>query len=332
MGIFRAAVIGCGHISARHLDALEKNEKCELVAVCDINRERADAKAGKYSVKAFYNIDDLLRWGGFDVLHICTPHYLHAPMAVSAMNNGKHVLCEKPLAIHYSDAVKMCECAQKNNVYLGVCFQNRYNPASQYMKNLLDSGGLGAVTAVKGMVTWSRDESYYNADDWHGTLEKEGGGVVINQSIHTIDLMQWLSGSDIESVSGSVSQKKLAGKIETEDTADARIRFENGVEAVFYATLGYSVNSPVFLEVICEKGRIVLYDDLTVYRDGATGSKMTFDKTVGDNSYWGSGHKMLIDDFYDSILNGKKFTLSGEEGAKAVKIVDALYSDARSKN
>ena len=324
-----SAVIGCGHISGRHLDALAENEKCEIAAVCDIDKTRADAKAEKYGAKAFYHIDDLLEWGKFDVLHICTPHYLHAPMAISAMNKGKHVLCEKPLAISYSDALRMCECAEKNNVYLGTCFQNRYNPASLYIKNMLESGELGNVTAVKGMVTWSRDENYYNADDWHGTLRKEGGGVVINQSIHTIDLMQWFAGSDIESVSGSVSQKKLAGKVETEDTADARIVFKNGVSAVFYATLGYAVNSPVFLEIICEKGRIVSYDDLTVYRDGQENSAMTFAKTVGDNSYWGSGHKLLIDDFYDSILCGKDFQLCGKEGMKAVRIVDSLYSDAR---
>lgn len=326
----KTAVIGCGNISGRHLKAVAASERCELAAVCDIVKEKVDASASEYGVTAFYHIDELLAWGQFDVLHICTPHYLHPEMAIAAMNAGKHVLCEKPLAITYEDALKMCECAKENGVTLGVCFQNRYNPASRYIKNLLDSGEMGRVIGLKGFVTWDRDESYYNADDWHGTLQKEGGGVVINQSIHTIDLLQWFADSDVRSVYGSVSQKRLQGKVETEDTADALIRFENGVDALFFGTLCYTENSPVFLEIACENGKITLYDDLTVYRNGQDKETITLaPPEKGKKSYWGSGHAALIADFYDAIQSGSPFAVSGESGAKAVKIVDSLYHNAR---
>lgn len=322
------AVVGCGNVSRRHLASADKNELSELVAVCDIKPERADSAAEKYGVKAYYNIDDLFADCDFDVLHICTPHYLHAEMAIAAMNKGKHVFCEKPLAIHYDDAVRMCECAEKNNVYLGTCFQNRYNVSSVYLKELINSKKLGNIVSIKANVTWDRDEKYYS-DDWHGTLDKEGGGVIINQCIHTLDLIQWLTGDDVVSVDGSISQKRLKGKVETEDTADALIRFDNGVTALFYGSLCYNYNSPVFLEILFEKGKAVMYEELNIYYENGEKETVELNKISGKHSYWGSGHEVIISDFYNSILTESKFAVCGESGSVAVKIVDLLYKSAR---
>lgn len=324
----RAVVVGCGNISSRHLDFIAESDKSVLVAVCDNVMEKADKKAELYGVKAFYDFDEMLKNCEFDVLHICTPHYLHAEMAIKAMNLGKHVLCEKPLAITYDDAVKMCECAEKNNVYLGTCFQNRYNESSQYIKKLLQSGEMGEINGIKGMVTWDRDEEYYS-DDWHGTLDKEGGGVVINQSIHTLDLMQWLVSSEVVDIKGSISQKRLEGKVETEDTADALITFENGCQGLFYATLCYCANSPVFIEILCEKGKIVMYDDLAILRKGEEKHTVAFEHTKGDKGYWGNSHGKLIDEFYTSVITHSDFEVTCRSGIKAVKIVDGLYRNAR---
>lgn len=328
MNKLKIAVVGCGNVSARHIEFASLDAKSELVAVCDIVPEKADVKAEKYGAAAFYDFDEMLGNCDFDVLHICTPHYLHAEMAIKAMNKGKHVLCEKPLAVTYDDALKMCECAERNNVYLGTCFQNRYNESSQYIKKLLESGEMGGIRGIKGIVTWDRDEEYYS-DDWHGTLEKEGGGVVINQSIHTLDLMQWLMNSEVADVKGSISQKRLAGIVETEDTADALITFENGCQGLFYATLCYCANSHVFVEILCEKGKIVMYDDLAILRKGEEKTTVTFEHGKGEKGYWGNSHSKLIDDFYNCIINGADFEVSCRSGIKAVKIVDSLYTDAR---
>lgn len=328
----KAAVVGCGNISQRHLNAISENEHATVAAVCDIIRERADSAAEQCGAKAFYAFNDMLDRGAFDVLHICTPHYLHAEMAMGAMRNGKHVLCEKPLAIHYEDALNMCQCAKENAVYLGVCFQNRYNPSSEYIRNLLKSDELGKIRALKGIVTWDRDEDYYNADDWHGTLKKEGGGVVINQAIHTLDLLQWFADADIAEVYGSISQKRLMGKVETEDTADALIKFSDGASALFYGSLCYHGNSPVFLEIKCDNGKIVMYDDIHVFRNDKETETVTFKNESGKKSYWGNSHKLLISDFYDSIINNKPFPVSGESGLNAVKIVDVLYKNARNSS
>lgn len=328
MDKLKIAIVGCGSVSKKHFEAADMNEKSDLVAACDIIHEKADIKAEKYGIKAFYNFDDMLSEADFDVLHICTPHYLHPEMAIKAMNLGKHVFCEKPLAIHYEDAVKMCECAKQNNVYLAACFQNRYNLSSVYLKELVQSERLGRIEAVKANVTWDRDEEYYS-DDWHGTLNKEGGGVIINQCIHTLDLIQWLVDSDVVSVDGSISQKRLKGKVETEDTADALIKFENGAEALFYGTLCYRDNSSVFLEILFEKGRAVMYDDLVVFDENGNREVVELTKSAGKKGYWGSGHAMIIDDFYNAVINGTEFAVNGESGCKAVKIVDELYKSAR---
>lgn len=328
MNQLKVAIVGCGAVSKRHFEAVDENNNTTLVACCDIVKEKADFFAEKYNISAFYSFDEMMKNADFDVLHICTPHYLHHTMAIAAMEQGKHVFCEKPLAIHYEDALEMCNCAKKNNVYLAACFQNRYNLSSVYLKDLIKSEKLGKIIAVKGDVTWDRDEKYYS-DDWHGTLDKEGGGVIINQCIHTLDLIQWLVDDEVVSVEGSVSQKRLKGKVETEDTADALIRFADGVEALFYGTLCYKANSSVFLEIIFENGKAVMYDDLVVTDNNNNREVIALKKSTDAKNYWGTSHKVIIDDFYESVVNNEPFLVNGDSGSIAVKIVDSLYKSAR---
>ncbi len=329
MGKLRACIAGIGNISRVHIEALLKNENCEITGVCDIIRERADSAAEKTGAKAFYNFDEMLEWGGFDVLHICTPHYLHAPMAIKAMNKGKHVLCEKPLATTYTDAVKTVEVSARNGVYLGVCYQNRYNPSTLKIKEILDSNELGAVTGIKGSVAWNRDMNYYSRDAWHGVLKYEGGGVLINQAVHTLDLIQWLCpGTPVKTV-GTVSQKRLKGLVETEDTADALITFDSGVNALFYASLCYSSDSPVEIQIDCERGRILFNGDVFVFRDSFETEIIPFRIKKGEKAYWGDGHTLLINDFYDSVINNVPFKVDGKEGLNALKIISDIYYQNR---
>lgn len=329
MDKLRTCIVGIGNISRVHIDSLLNNENTEIVGVCDIIKERADSAAEKTGAKAFYDFDEMIDWGEFDVLHICTPHYLHAPMAIKAMNAGKHVLCEKPPAMSYPDAVKAVEAAEKNSVYFGVCYQNRYNPSSVKIKEILDSKKLGAVTGIKGSVAWNRDMTYYSRDNWHGTLKYEGGGVLINQAIHTLDLIAWLCpGNPVKTV-GSVSQKRLKGLVETEDTADALITFDSGVTALFYASLCYSSDSPVEIQIDCEKGRILFNGDVFVFRDSEPTEVIPFRIKKGEKAYWGDGHTLLINDFYNSIRNNVPFAVDGKEGLTALKIISDIYSQNR---
>ena len=325
----RTAVAGLGNISRTHLNAVEKCENAVLTAVCDIIESRADSAAAQYGAKAFYDFDKMLEYGEFDVLHICTPHYLHAQMAIKAIRAHKHVLTEKPMAMRYSDAVEMVKTAEENGVYLGVCYQNRYNASSVALKELIGSGELGAVTGIKGSVTWDRGADYYAADAWRGTLAYEGGGVLINQAIHTLDLIQWLCPGEYKSVKGSASQKRLGGVVETEDTADALISFDSGVNALFYASICYSANAPVNIEVDCEKGRLLFNGDLFIMKDGSPAEIMPFTQKKGEKAYWGDSHSLLINNFYSSVINKTPFAVDGKEGLPALRIISDIYAQCR---
>ena len=327
METIRTAVVGCGNISRVHFDALENLDCARVTAVCDSKPERAEKAANRFGCACFTDFSQMLASGGFDALHICTPHDLHPDMAIRAISAGKHVLTEKPMAIRYEDAERMCRAARERGVYLGVCFQNRYNPQSVFLKDAVDSGRYGALRSMRAFVTWKRDRAYFS-DDWHGTLRHEGGGVVINQSIHTIDLMQWLAGARVSDLSASVSTKRFAGVIETEDTADALLTFDNGVTATFYATLCNGVNSPVYLDLIFDDARVTMDDVITVIR-GADREVISFEKRKAAVDYWGSGHNRLISEFYGAIRAGKPFAIDGEAGKRAVEIVDRIYQYAR---
>lgn len=324
----RAAVTGCGNISRSHFAALENCEYAELTAICDVITERADMYAEKYGVKAYYSLDELLKDHICDVVHICTPHYLHPIQSINALEHGCNVFCEKPMAIKYEDALKIEQASKQTGKYFGLCFQNRYNSSSVKIKELLDSGKMGKIKGIKAVVAWDRDEKYYLSDEWRGKIATEGGGVIINQAIHTLDLCNWFADSDVENLKASISAKRLFNTVETEDTADALITYKNGIRAVFYATLCYAGNSPVEIEINCSNGKIVLADKLVIKIKDAEEEIYALNMPSGEKSYWGVGHNYIINDFYDCIATGRKFPIDSTEAKKSAFLTDAIYKAA----
>lgn len=324
------AIIGCGAIFPLHAKSILAIKDVNLLTVVDIDVDIA-ARAGiEYACHATDDYREILNDKRIDVVHLCTPHYLHAEMAVELLRAGKHVLTEKPIAVDLPSAKLMLEAAEESSGQLGVVFQNRYNDASIYMKQKIYSGGLGKLICMKGVVTWHRNESYYKDSNWRGRWSSEGGGVLINQTIHTLDLLQWYGG-EITSVKGSITTDVLDGVIEVEDTAHACIDFANNVRGLFYGTNTYLENSPVDLELVFEEGALNLRrDHLYLWKDGKETlvCEPIFSPTEG-KSYWGTGHKRLIEDFYGHILNGRKFWLDGTEGIKALKLVKDIYSSSQ---
>lgn len=327
----KAAVIGCGNVSVMHFKALAENPDTEIVAVADIKPERADKKAEEFGAKAYYDFDKLLNNEELDTVHICTPHYLHTPMAVKALNKGINVLLEKPCSVSTEEIEELRLAEKTSGKQLGICFQNRYNACVQEAKRIIDSGEMGSVKSVRAFVTWKRREGYYS-DDWHGTLDKECGGVLINQSIHTMDLVQYLGGR-CKKVTAHVSNDHLKGIIEVEDTASVLMELENGVTAVFYATLAYAENSEVFIEISLEKGRLRLEGE-KLYSIGTDGKITEItqkpDVVYHGQHYWGSGHSVLIDDYYYCLKSGDKFEINAVEGGRAAMIVAACYESSKS--
>lgn len=325
----RAAVVGCGNISSSHFKALENCSNAVLSAVCDIVHEKANKAADIYGVKAYYDIEELLKDGAADVIHICTPHYLHASQSIASLKHGCHVFCEKPMAIKYEDALAVEKAVKETGRYYGVCFQNRYNYSTKKIKEILDSSELGKIKGIKAVVAWDRDEEYYQSGDWRGKIATEGGGVMINQAIHTLDLVNLFAQSEVSSLKADISTKRLYDFVETEDTADVLITYKNGIRTVFYATLCYSGNAPVEIEINCANGRIILADKLTVRADGREDMVFDFNRAVGAKAYWGTGHNYIINDFYDCIINNGYFSVNAEEAKKSSLLIDMIYGDAR---
>lgn len=325
------AIIGCGAISGVHLKALSELPLAELRAVVDIDEALARKTATQYGCEAYTDYREVLKRDDIDVVHICTGHHLHAPMTVDALAAGKHVLTEKPMAENKASARAVLEAEERyNGVQLGVVFQNRYNPASQAMKRYAESGELGRLVCMKGLVTWYRSADYYKSE-WKGRWATEGGGVLINQAIHTLDLIQWLGG-EVASVKGSVSTDSLEGAIEVEDTAHARIVFRSGVAAIFYATNAYLKNSPVEVEAIFEKGTLHMKGDRLYLIQGDETTELCRPEVVnelGVKSYWGVSHAVQIRDFYEHVSEGRKFWIDGKEGVKALDIVQDIYESSR---
>lgn len=327
----KVAVIGCGSVSKMHFKALLENPDTEIVAVADIKPERADDMAAKFGAKAYYDFDELIEKEQLDSIHICTPHYLHTPMAAKALRKGNNVLLEKPCSVSLDEVDILRKAQVESGKQLAVCFQNRYNQCVSKAKRIIDSGEMGKVESIRAFVTWHRDEKYYS-DDWHGTLDKECGGVLINQSIHTMDLVQYLGGN-CKKVTAHVSNDSLKGIIEVEDTANVLLELENGVKAVFYATLAYAENSDVFIEVTLENGKLRIEGEkLFVIDKSGNMTRLTSndDAVYHGRHYWGSGHSALINDYYYCLKSGKKFEIDAFEGGKAAQIVAACYKSSES--
>lgn len=326
-----AAIIGCGAIAPLHAKAIASVQGAELLAAVDIDEAKAAAFGDEYGCEAVRDYQDLLHNKDIGIVHLCTPHHLHEEMAVKLLKAGKHVLTEKPMAVNLPSAKRMLKAAEESKGQLGIVFQNRYNDPSIKIKEAIDTGVLGPLVCMKGIVTWYRSPEYYKESTWRGRWNSEGGGVLINQTIHTLDLLQWFGG-DICSVQGSVSTDVLDGVIEVEDTAHACITFRNNVRALFYGSNAYLVNSPVELEIVFEQGtQLLRRDSLYLWKDGRETLLSEPGQTgVQGKSYWGTGHQRLIHDFYDHIRDGRSFWINGVEGLKALELIDGIYNSSKS--
>ena len=316
---FRTGVIGCGGISQVHMNALMGMDNVQIVAVCDVRGERAQAAAKKTGASRVYtDWHELLRDPEVEVVHLCTPHYLHAPMTIEALAAGKHVLTEKPMATTLEGAPT-----------LGVIFQNRYNDAVKKARAILESGDAGAFLGARADVSWRREVPYYHDSGWRGTKKMEGAGTLINQSIHTLDLMSYLGGP-IEKVRGAVFTGLLEGQIEVEDNCAAVALYAGGQRAVIHTTNNNVCDAPVELELYCEKYSLRLVG-LKLYRvenglftlleDGAAPS-------LDSKAYWGSGHGVQITDFYRALEAGEHFWLDGRQAFPALSLVRSIIESS----
>ncbi len=331
--MIKAAIVGCGAIAGVHIASLKAMENVQVIGCADIIFERAQAMAAQFGCPAYSSLEEMLAAQKPDVLHICTPHYLHVPMALQAAKLGIAVLSEKPEGISLEQLDQLAE-AEEAGARIGICFQNRYNEAVEAAKELLATGETGPIKAIRAFVTWHREAPYYTQSGWRGTWETEGGGVMINQAIHTLDLIQYFGGFPTH-LEGHVDNHHLKGIIEVEDTASIYMCLPGNVPAVMYATTAFAVDSPVLIDIVCENVTLRLEGN-SLKKTKPDGSASTpvrsaeyGRKNPAGKCYWGSGHPSLFHDYYKCLEENKPFALNAKEGAKAVRLLLALYESSK---
>ncbi|KPV58873.1 oxidoreductase [Paenibacillus sp. A3] len=322
----RFAVVGCGGISSSHFTGIERAPEAELAAVCDVDAGRAEQYGAKYGVKAYTDYGRLLADPDVDVVCLCTPSGMHAGQTIQAAEAGKHIVCEKPMAILLSDAERMIEACDVIGVKLATIFPRRMSPASQFVKKLLDDGKLGRLSLCSGYVKFYRDQAYYDSAGWRGTWAMDGGGAMMNQGIHTIDLLQWLAGP-VDSLHGYA--RNVLRDIEIEDTAVASLQFKSGALGSIEATTT-AYNQPDHRIVLHgDKGTIVL-----------TGDEITTLDVIGEQvdipqfepfTVIPDGHAAQIRDMALAVLHDREPVVTGHDGKHSLEIILGTYESYRSR-
>lgn len=312
-------IVGCGVIAPQHAEAIEKTENAQLYAVCDIEARKIERFQQMYHVKGYTEFDEMLEDEHIDSIHICTPHYLHYEMITKALQAGKKVVAEKPVVMTKEQFDLLLQTEGSSEVCM--VFQNRLNLCAQKLKSIMEEKPLGNIVCVKAILTWNRTKAYYMKDEWRGKWATEGGGVLINQAIHTLDMLHYLIG-DIKTVQSNISNYSLQDAIEVEDTASAYLEFANGATGIFFATNAHKANSSQDIEIIFEQGTARY-----------TGGKLLVNNEVvcedtiatGEKAYWGNGHSALIHNYYDC---DKYFTISDIKNT--MHTLFAIYESAQS--
>ncbi|MCL4535358.1 MAG: Gfo/Idh/MocA family oxidoreductase [Bacteroidetes bacterium] len=326
-------IVGTGVAGGIHARALKDVEAVRLAAVVDVSPEQVGQFAEKWGALSSYtNLEEALQDPAVDVVHLCTPPFLHERQASLCAAAGKHVLVEKPMARTLAEADAMIANCRRARVALSAVFQHRFLPLPQRVKSLLQEGRLGKLYLGDAYVKWYRSEEYYRAGGWRATRDKEGGGTLMNQAIHSIDLLQWLMGP-VSDVVGRTAA--VAHDIETEDVGLALLGFENGALGVIEGTTAAYPGFPERIEIHGEKGSVILNEGKNQLEWYIHGETPTVEGVPVEEGYAHDpasissvGHTAQFRDFYQALQQGRSATVDGSEGRRALEIIEAIYRSA----
>lgn len=331
------AVIGCGNIGARHLAVIDAEPNADLVAICDIDASKCEKYKNLYpDIKVFSDYINMIKSVNADVIDICTPHHLHAPMAIASAQSGKDILVEKPISVTSTDAQEMIKAADANNVQLMVVKQNRYNVPVRLAQDAIESGKLGRIFFVQCNVLWNRYNDYYSLSSWRGKKEFEGG-VLYTQVSHFIDLLILWFG-EIKSADTRLAIKNH-DNIDIEDSGHSVFSFNSGIMGTLnWSTCVYNKNYEGSITIIGENGSIKIgglylnsidYWDVRAYPIPST---IDFsDKPNIYSNYQGtsSNHDKVIKDVILKLSSKDNTVVDGREAIKTVQAIELLYKNAR---
>ncbi len=328
------AIIGCGRIARRHAEHI--SNKAQLVAVCDIDEEKANKFSSDFNCLAYYSVHDLLdKIKDVDVISICSPNGLHAEHSILCLNKKFHVLCEKPLAINVHDCGEMIKVAESNNRRLFVIKQNRFNPPVAAVKKAIDDGKLGKILSLQLSCFWNRNNDYY-ANSWKGTKSLDGG-TLYTQFSHFVDLLYWLIG-DVRKVYAITKNALHNGIIEFEDTGVVALEFYCGtIGTINYTVNSYQKNMEGSLTIFGEKGTVKIggqYLNELEYQciqDFVIENLPEGNKPNNYGTYVGSmsNHNLIYDNVIDVLEKEATISTNAFEGLKTIEIIDKIYISAR---
>ncbi len=315
-------------------EILEPEGVAQVIAACSAHEERVKGFASKWGLEQYYtNYRDLLTKSGIDAVIISTPHYMHFPMAIEAMDEGVHVLVDKPIAIDLREADEMIKRARRSGVKLGVIFQGRFDPKIRKVKSLIEEGRLGQLIMGEAYVEWFRDQEYYEKSRWRGRWATEGGGALINQAIHTIDLLVWLMGGvdHLWALTGT-----MAHNIEVEDLAVAALKFKNGAFGLILGSTAIYPGLPTRIEIHGVDGTVIWEAEM-IKKIAIKGEpEYSEEERVEGLASWTrpeavppKNHAEVIKDFARAVLEDREPQVNGEEGRKSLEVIRAIYMSGR---
>lgn len=336
----RIGMVGCGRIARRHADGLSTLPEADWVATCDIVPERADAFAEEYHVPRVYtDAEELFRSGEIDAVTICTPHPAHAPLLIAAAEAGIHAIVEKPLSPSLIEADRMIEAARKANIKAACIFQRRFYPAAQRIRKAIDEGRLGKLTLSECIARIHRDRAYFAQDEWRGKWDSEGGGVLMNQAVHIVDLMQWFMGPATE-VYGRWSTLLHGDYIEVEDTTVATISFAGGALGMIECASTFTPPVGFMCTVHGTSGAAVgirespegsqAYTDIWSF-EGGEEQRAQWEKEERGGSAFPNFHRLQLQDFLHAILEDRPPAVTIEDGRKSIEIIQAIYLSEKTR-
>jgi UDP-N-acetyl-2-amino-2-deoxyglucuronate dehydrogenase len=349
----RFGVVGCGAIGPTHVGAIGQIAGAKMLAVADLIPERAKAAAGKFAVERVYpSLEKLLEDRDIDVVCLATPTGLHAAAAIAAMSAGKHVIVEKPMDVSLEACDRMIASAEQTGKKLTIISQHRFDASTMLLKKLIDTGELGTIFLADATVKWWRKQEYYDSGDWRGTWALDGGGALMNQGVHTVDVLQWLVGG----VASVYAHMRTAAheRIEVEDVAVAALTFRNGAVGTLIATTAAYDGLPVRIDLFGTGGSATLEgDNLTrlVLKSGKTyqtaeaanhaisvarGGTHSVRDAVARRAAsapaaaaWGDAHRAQIEDFIQAIRTGTDPLITPRAAREPVEIILSAYASAK---
>ncbi|OFY59772.1 MAG: hypothetical protein A2X04_08935 [Bacteroidetes bacterium GWF2_41_9] len=337
MKTWNFGIIGAGLIADFHARAIQSLPNARLAGICGTNQLKVKSLSEKYGCKAYSEYEALLSSPDIDIVTIATPSGAHMEPAIDAAENGKHVICEKPLEISLDRIDMMIDAHEKAGTQLGGIFNYRFHDSLKYVKAAVDSGRFGRITTASVFVPWWRSESYYSGN-WHGTKKLDGGGALMNQAIHMIDILQYLMGP-VDSLQAYAAT--LAHEIEVEDTAVSVLRFRNGALGIIQGTTASFPGQFRRLEITGTKGTVVQEENSFKVWQFADQSDTDNEIALKFGKIEGGGgvsdpaaipfepHARNISAFLKSIETHKQFEIDGHEARKAVEIILAIYKSAK---